>query len=562
MIRAFGKIHQIDFQNKFFVFMVSIFLGTAWFLFLFGWNSLRFNEVGWAYSKGSDVLQHQLGWEWFRQESWKFPIGRIDSYGYPYGTSLTFMDANPLMSVIFKLLSPILPENFQFIGIWELICIIGQFYMGMLICGEFTPSTAKKILGASILTFSPILIYRSFYHDSLAAQWILLTAILFLIREYKQKHWRYGWTILIAITAMIHLYLFFMLIPLWMVGLYFRYTRNRQFVKCLADVLITTCAVLIISWAFGWFSLSIMDICEGDFGMYSWNLNGFFNPASYSVLFKPLRLISDLQMEGFSYLGLGNLILLPISIFIFFRNCPNRHNYPFFIPVAIISLLFILFAQSNEVYFGDRLLWRFNLPFAINKILAMIRASGRFIWPVFYFIIIFGLVNIIRLPRIAVPILAFALFVQVIDISPLYMQKRITDPLIYESPLRSEFWQEAGKTNKHIIILPAINAHSFYEPFAVFSRQNDLTLNWGYMSRGDYPVIKELGEQAWQELKAGNADDSSLYLIWGEDRIKEAEDTLTGKVPLCTVDGYTVAFSINNGIMRSGLELVDYCDLP
>jgi hypothetical protein len=41
-----------------------------------------------------------------------------------------------------------------------------------------------------------------------------------------------------------------------------------------------------------------------------------------------------------------------------------------------------------------------------------------------------------------------------------------------------------------------------------------------------------------------------------------AHSTLAGKVPLCTVDGYTVAFSINNGIMRSGLELVDYCDLP
>ncbi|MDO9121584.1 MAG: DUF6311 domain-containing protein, partial [Anaerolineaceae bacterium] len=80
--------------------------GLLWFLLLYESAPLYPTNVGWIYSAGGDTFQHQLGWEWFRQEPWRFPLGRIDAYGFPYGTTIVFMDSIPLFAIFFKILSP------------------------------------------------------------------------------------------------------------------------------------------------------------------------------------------------------------------------------------------------------------------------------------------------------------------------------------------------------------------------------------------------------------------------------------------------------------------------
>src|SRR4030042_801260 len=152
---------------------ISLLCGLAFFLLFYGRYPLYITNVNWIYASGLDVFQHQIGWEWFRQEPWQFPIGRIDAYGYPLGTTLSYMDSIPLLAIPFKLLSPLLKQNFQYLGIWVLASLIGQMLIGMLILGEFTTSYFKKILGASLLVLSPPLITWAFIHDSLTAQWIL-----------------------------------------------------------------------------------------------------------------------------------------------------------------------------------------------------------------------------------------------------------------------------------------------------------------------------------------------------------------------------------------------------
>lgn len=154
---------QRKFSPRFLQFLlilsISILCGLVWFLLFYGRYSLRFSNVDWIYLAGSDVFQHQIGWEWFRQEPWHFPIGRIDAYGYPFGTFVSYTDSIPLLAIPLKMLSPLLNHNFQFLGFWELISVIGQMFFGMKIIGEFTTSYPKRILGASVLVLSPILMY-------------------------------------------------------------------------------------------------------------------------------------------------------------------------------------------------------------------------------------------------------------------------------------------------------------------------------------------------------------------------------------------------------------------
>lgn len=532
------------------IFILSCLFGFFWFIYFYGFSPLKVTNVNWVYTAGGDIFQHQIGWEWFRQETWHFPIGRIEGYGYPFGTSIAFLDSIPLMAIIFKIFSPVLNPDFQYMGLWVLLSTIFQFLFSMLLLGEFTTSFVNRILGASILVLSPIMITRAFEHSSLTAHWILLAAILYIILDYRHKLRRGAWFSLIALAMLIHIYFVVMLLPLWGVSLFFRY-RDRKNPRILIINLYAMLAlILLIGYAIGLFSLKPENLREVGFGYYSWNLNGFLNPDKYSAILKPLPTGTGGQYEGFSYLGLGNLVLIPIAIFFFLKKEDFRKLIPFLLPVLLTIQLFVFFAVSNIAYINDYLLWNIPIPRFFSNLFALFRSSGRFIWPVFYLIVLFGILTIIRDTRRSTIILLIAFIIQFIDLQPLFSAKYISNQNDFFSPFHSEFWKAAAATNKHIVLLPAIEAKEIYEPFALYARKNQLTLNWGYFSRADLPAINKYGDQVWENLKNGHADPQTIYLIWRDDWIKNAKEILPLNLMICQVDNYWVVLSKENSLQK------------
>lgn len=518
--------------------------------------------VDWIFVSGADIFQHQNGWEWFRQEAWLFPLGSISAFGYPFGTTVSFTDSIPLFAFLFKLLDPLLPGNFQYLGMWVLLSTIGQFFFGLLILGEFTSSSWKKILGASLLVLSPVLINRVFYHNSLTAQWILLAGFWFTGVEYRRGLWRGAWVTLFPVSLLVHLYFAAMLIPFWALSQLFRYKREKRIKPLLIDTLLLIAVMVGIGYAIGLFSLSVGDLLGEGYGFYSWNLNGFINPGKYSAFLAELPVGSEGQAEGYSYLGLGNLLLLPLAIFYVARREKSHHNKFLAAAVVLISVLFTLFALSNRAFFNSHLLWDFRFSKKIEIALAFFRASGRFIWPVFYLIVLFSLSQVIRGSRFAIAILLLAVLLQFFDLQPLYSSRRVPDSLVYQSPLKSEFWAAAASENKHVLLLPAAKAHMVYEPFALFARKNKLTINWGYFSRANLGGIKEYGEQNWADILAGNADGESLFVFWDPEWTGFADGDAADWLVVCQVDGYTVGVSPNNTLVRTGGEFLRNCSFP
>ena len=545
------------------IISISFLGGLAWFLLLYGRYPLYFTNVNWIYKAGEDVFQHQIGWEWFRQEPWHFPLGRIDAYGYPFGTSVSYMDSIPLMAIPFKLLSPLLKQHFQYLGLWELMSVIGQMLMGMLIIGEFTDSYAKRIVGASLLVLSPILIYRAFGHDSLTAQWILLAGIWFIILEYRHRLWHWAWVILFAVSVLIHLYFTAMLIPLWAISLFFRYTSEKKKWMLAIDILTVVGTILLVGYCLGLFSLGANDLGAGGFGDYSWNLNGFINPAGNSAILNSIPVGAHGQYEGFSYLGLGNLLLFLIALIIFLQKDYSRRKLFFFLPFLIVSAAFILFALSDKAFVNTQLLWNIHLPNIILVLCSFFRSSGRFIWPVFYFLVLFGIISMIRNIRFVTPFLILALILQFIDIQPLYSSKKFNGFEDYQSNLQAEFWQMAAQSNKHIVLIPTTSTYEpIYEPFALYARQNKMTLNWGYFSRANYDAIQNYANQAWKGLQANQADNQTVYIFWNSEWEKLAKSSLSGQMLVCQVDGYEIALSTNNPITQTNIDLSPYCTFP
>ena len=193
---------------------------------------------------------------------------------------------------------------------------------------------------------------------------------------------------------------------------------------------------------------------------------------------------------------------------------------------------------------------------------SLFRASGRFIWPVFYLVVVFGLASILRNYRWPGMVLLLALAVQYADLQPLIAIRKFDGFSSYESPLQADFWEEAAQTNRHVMLLPAsTQASTIYEPFAIYASRNHMTLNTGYFARADYAAIEAYGNQAWQDLKAGQADADTLYLVWDETWAAEARRELSGTMLVCQVDGYSVLLSPENAITGAGLDLGSYCSI-
>ena len=103
------------YKNKitFLIFICSSLL----LLGLLGLEFIPITNTQWLHN-GSDINQLQSGWHFFKNDSWRFPLGINPNYGGNFSNSIVFSDSIPLLALFFKLLSPILPENFQYLSIW------------------------------------------------------------------------------------------------------------------------------------------------------------------------------------------------------------------------------------------------------------------------------------------------------------------------------------------------------------------------------------------------------------------------------------------------------------
>lgn len=541
----------------------SLALALFWFLFMYGRFGLYTSHVGWIYAAGEDLLKHQVGWEWFRQEGWHFPLGWIHAFGYPFGTSITFLDSIPLLAIPFKLISPLLGQNFQYIGLWELLSLWGQILFGMLILRQFRALGWVQALGGSLLALAPTMLWRAFNHPSLAAHWILLAGIWFTLLEFRGKLWRGAWFILFGVSILVHAYYIPMLLPLWLASLYLRWARERKPWQALLDLLAGSVIVALLGFVTGLFKLGSGSLSADGFGSYSWNLNGLFNPLQYSAIFKDGIANGSIgQYEGFSYLGLGGMLVLGLGGLLYFQKDYRPAHLKYLLPMLAACVPLVLFALSNQAYLNTQPLWKLELPDGLMTFFSFFRSSGRFIWPVFYLLLVFGLVALSRNLRYPAPILALALLLQLVDTQPLYSLKRLPGLVEYQSPLRSEVWQAAADANEHILLLPALKTDTVYQDFAIYAIQNDLTLNTGYFARGDYAAIEAYAADAWTSLQAGEADARTMYVFWNAEWQQMAKEKLADSMILCQADEMTLVLSADNAILNAPLDLPLYCSVP
>ena len=138
------------------VLLLPISIGSVAFVFMTGGQIVNPTNRDWL-MKG-DSASHYLGWEFFRNSPvLQWPVGANPSYGNGFANSIVNTDSIPLAAFFFKMFNPLLPNSFQYFGIWILLCFILQAVFAWKLLALFIEKISpdnRDILFFSLASFA------------------------------------------------------------------------------------------------------------------------------------------------------------------------------------------------------------------------------------------------------------------------------------------------------------------------------------------------------------------------------------------------------------------------
>ncbi len=385
-------------------------------------------RIGWLMQ--ADWGQHVLGWNAFRHSPWS-TFNHEYLLGAPVGNTIISTDSNPLFAFLFKPFRAFLPANFQYIGPWFLFCVCMHFTFAYKLIRPHAPNRWAALGGALALSALPALYYRM-RHDTLMAQWLILWALHLFINvprdEAGESARTRGYAALLTVTGLVHPYLLFMVAAIWGGDVWRRLVPAAKALdrKALLDIGWRAAAVLfcaIVALGIAGSYTKGMSPGAGGFGFYSMGLDAFFNPVrpEFSAILKAWPQDGGQSFEGYQYLGFGLLLLLAAAVVLYILTPEAREARAFFVwlkPLTLPFIALLLIALSNHIQIYGYTVLRFAVPDPLKNTVAILRASGRFFWPIAYCMVMAALVVIYKCrPKIMHFVLPAILVVQVYDLA-------------------------------------------------------------------------------------------------------------------------------------------------
>ncbi len=511
-------------------YLYPILIGISAFLVIAGPQFLNPTNVAWLV--GGDPLQHYLGWAFYRNSPWTWPVGLNPLYGIEFSNSIVFTDSIPLLAIPFKAISQFLPAPFQYLGIWVLLCFVLQAYFAFRLIGLITNSVAIQCLGSILFLFSPPLIFRLSLHESLMGHFIILAALYLNIKpinnaaEAKKKYSHsLAWIVLLSIAVLTHFYLVVMVLVLWLADLMSRVFLLKSLSPsgALIEVVLSFSVVAFVAWQAGYFAIQSTSGATRGFGDFRTNLLALFNSRGWSYFIRPIPLRDAVEAatgEGFQYLGAGSLLLFFSALYAVMTRKIKllkpikaaTKYYPFLI-IALITLALISF--SNYIGFGP---WnaRVPLPDFLMSVLSIVRSSSRLFWPMYYVIILIIIFVIIRAysARATLILLSVAALLQVIDTSagwlPIREKVSLAASSQFTTKLQNSFWKNAGSHYKSVV---TTGGQENWEAFGIYASENQMTTNIAHIARVDYKKSEQAFSRVSQQLHQGPLDSNTLYVF-------------------------------------------------
>ncbi|WDH24904.1 DUF6311 domain-containing protein [Pseudomonas chlororaphis] len=520
-------------------------LGFVAFYLVIGMAPLDPKNIAWL--SNGDPAQHFLGWHFFRNSEWGFPIGVNPRYGLDLSAGIVFSDSVPLFAFIFKILSPFLPEIFQYSGLWLLSCFVLQSYFSWKLVGLISDNTWIRFFSAGIFIFSPPMMSRLIPgHLSLLAHFLIIWSLYFVFRpEIKMR--RIGWMAILICGALIHAYLFAMILALWLADLTSKYIKREiNASHTLIEFLGFLAILSFVCWQSGYFSI-VGGTTTGGFGIWRMNMLSVFDSNGWSYVIKDIP-----EADGFypdsNYFGLGVILLIIMTIPAFLSDRAfiwrMLSKYPIFV---IVMIALTWFALSNRIGFGS-FIFEYPLPDWFTKAASVFRASNRMFYPVFYTLIFLIIALTVRNlnTKSAVLVLLTALIIQVVDTSAgwinirdrLNTESNSAHPSIFANPI----WKDASQKYRKIRWITPDNHTTYWRDISTYAAFNNLSTDAVYLARIGPNELNLAREKANNIIRNGSYEQDTIYLL---DEVSFAKAHLgkdINKHLLAKIDGFNVIF--------------------
>jgi hypothetical protein len=497
---------------------IPLILGVLAFLIVAGPRILSPTNIGWL--ENGDPATHYLGWVFFSNSEWSFPVGLNPTYGLELSNAILFSDSNPLLAFLFKPFAPLLSHPFQYSGIWILVCFVLQSWFGWKLVGLISDSLIIRTLASGLFVFSPPMILRINQHMNLAGHFLIL-ASLYLVFHRGLKRRQLAWGTLLAVTAMVHSYLFAMIGLVWLADLFGKTVKDRLSVRtAILEITVITSVIGIICWQTGYFSVSDVKVA-GSFGFYRMNLLSIVDPWGASYVLKDIPSTYG-EWEGFNFLGLGVIFLFICTLPVVIANTTGVGAAIRRFPVLFVVFIGLtVFAATNQVGFGP-LVFEYPLPDRLFEYATVFRNSGRMFWPVFYAIVFVVIFLVVRghNKRTAVTLLGLALLIQIVDTSAswTHVHKGLMDEPKSEwvTPLVNPFWQDAALKYRKVRWFPQVTHIPRWQVLAAYAAKYGLSTDSVYLGRIDSSRSQRKSDES---LKTGKFDADSIYFLKDDDAV-------------------------------------------
>ena len=550
-------------ERKFYkqTFLLGALVGAISFLLIYGWKVLIFTNVDWLRHSNDleglwDLSQHYLGWVMYRNSPWTFPFGMLEGLS-PEPLSIVYTDSIPLFAVIFKILSPMLPTDFQYFGIFEFLTYILVGGFGALIPAKYGKSKMLCTVSGLLFVLTPVLTKRVFYHSALSAHFLILMAIVLWLYKDKFSTIKYEmlWILLLILSTTINAYYIPMVLAVLLVDFISCLLEKKKAFYHVCYVVLGGVFSLTVGWLLGMFEGDVSSSAE-NIENVSFNLLGFINPKnellshvremplyeftdeqSYSLFFKGFDVFTPWQNEGFSYLGLGLIVGCIIIFIIALKKKWMKKTYV--ISIGISMVIFLLLALGPRGTIGTVKIYEIHWPATIYNLLSVFRTAGRLIWPVYYGLISLCVVGFAKWweksekKKYVLILLCGITALQFLDTLPSLMYKHEIYSNISEDEYDNELDREEGFAylgevcDEIIFVAPtaAIRLRPYWSTvFEDYAIQNNLCMNAAYCSRDTTSMADAYANENIERRQAGEVFENVIYVFLTEDILKENLD--------------------------------------
>lgn len=523
-------------------FLLGVLLGILAFWLIYGFSTLNVQYDSWIFAGyiEQDIIQSYGGWLYFRHAPWTWPLTVAENISVPIGMSIAFTDSIPLVSVVLKCFSSILPATFQFFGWYNLFnfMLVGGF--SVLLIRGFKFGRIYSLLASVLFVCAPIFLERIFRHNALASQWLVIAALwlYFKSRREKERFPVFGFTLLCTLAVGIHTYFLPMVYAIFFAALVYQVLKKKKFLWYVLYLGISFVPVILLAYALGILTRGGGGSAFG-FGYYSMNVNALANPISFDWYdasermswsrFVPALPQNQSQYDGFSYAGLGILFALVVMIIYAVVRIiidvktkrKDKLRWGFTYVKSHIGLLFVcvcltVFAFSNIVVLNQTTLFTVPLPEFVLVFCGIFRASGRLFWVCCYLLTTAVVVFVGRVikPKWRIGALLFVVVVQLADISGTLVKKHeyfSNGPVVVENEFSSDGWKFLAQNYDTVYYLRNMFDYNLTVSFIRYNpnvKTNALLAN-----RGAFETVQAEYETLLAQLVVGEPIENGVLYV-------------------------------------------------